>query len=151
MDRAERDRVITTVTDYSNESGESEFAGLYVDEGLEVVYCLYTGNLDLHKTRLVERGCPPERVSLRQVAYSLAQLNELHARVDQDLKELRSKGIVIVGVGTDLMNNQVTIELQSFDDRTAEDLRQRYGEPIRVIPATGSGCCCAHDTDRPAL
>jgi hypothetical protein len=108
----------------------SDSAGAYMDQqagGIPVL--LTTGDVDLARSRLVDRI--PDGIEFRvlRVTRSRAELEELQRTVWEDRPTLRSDGVRVTSAALDIRNNTVVVGIDGLN-ATATNRLARYGSGV---------------------
>lgn len=119
------------------------FAGHWIDQvgGGDIVVA-FTADPEAARPALNSLLPPKAVLRLIEVSFSLAELRVLEERIQGDAKQLRADGVAIAHLGVDISENRVKIGVIGFDSAKETDLRARYGDAIRVVPANPSTTAC---------
>lgn len=114
---------------------EANFAGVWMDQrrgGVVVVQFADDANHEQLRRELQEILPPGAAIKISRSGSPLAQLEELHSRIDADTPQLKAEGFDIQGVGTDIPGNQVYVEILRLSDEQHAELQRRYQNDPRV-------------------
>lgn len=131
LDRRARnvDEVAPVVQDYAQDHGAT-FAGLYVDHQVDgSVVALFVGDVADHEAALRARLHPTARLRLRQVQYSLAELEELSSRLASADDWFATAMIELRSSAIDIPTNTLNVLIFSLDPQADNRLRSRFGAP----------------------
>jgi hypothetical protein len=118
--------VVPVVLAYGHEHAD-DFGGAYIDQrGGGFVVVLFKDDTEIRADALSRLLHPDAKWVLREVQYSEAELNALHDRVASDAAWLKSAGILLLGVATDVSTNRVEIVYDSHDVGAVDVIRERY-------------------------
>ena len=127
--------MLPVVVAYGHEHVD-DFGGAYIDQrGGGFVVALFKGDTEIRAdalSRLLHRDA---KWAIRQVQYSEAALNALHDRVASDAAWLKSAGILLLSVATDVSTNRVEIVYDSHDAGAVDVIRERYppGDMLTLV------------------
>jgi hypothetical protein len=141
-EQADTDVVVPIVQAHAAANAD-EFGGLYIglgDERDDGVVTLWTGHLAEHEAAIRARLDPENRVAFRRVRYSEAFLRGIQDRISGDWDWLISVPAAPLGVGVDILENVVSMQVSSADPQAEAMIREHYGlgEEIR-IESDGTG------------
>jgi hypothetical protein len=108
------------------------FAGMWYGAGLDPEYNVaFTRDVDLHREALLRLYPHPDIVRVHHARYSLAELEAIGDRVEEDEEALAAAGVNWMGIGIDEVANRVTVEVVAPDAQTARSvLNDRYGPAV---------------------
>jgi hypothetical protein len=127
--------VLPVVVAYGYEHVD-DFGGAYIDQrGGGFVVALFKGGTEIRADALSGLLHPDAKWAIRQVQYSEAALNALHDRVASDAAWLKSAGILLLSVATDVPTNRVEIVYDSQDAGAVDVIRERYppGDMLTLV------------------
>lgn len=138
--QAETDRVVGIVQAYAADH-EDTFGGLYIDrdEMPGAVVAMFTDALLAHEVALRTK-LGTAFVVLRQVRYSEAYLRSLQEVIAHDNDWMAEIPAHMDGVGTDIKENVVTLDVSSAEPDAEERIAAYYdmGDALRVV-SDGTG------------
>jgi hypothetical protein len=109
---------------------DQTFGGLrIVASGVEVSTVRRPSAFVLDAIATIRRQVP---VSVRSVSHSMLGLSALVDRIGADADRWRVEGIDISGIGPDVADNRVSIEVRRYSPAFAEQLEDAYGEMVTV-------------------
>jgi hypothetical protein len=133
------DAVRWVLDDYGH---TDEFGGLYIDNAQGgVVVLLWTTDPTVHEAAIRPKLPPCHPVEFRQVRWSEHELRGWQDRISADMDWMTDIPAMLTGVGADISDNVVNIEVSSANLDAADLIVAHYAAPdgmIRVI-SDGTG------------
>lgn len=128
---------------------DRSFAGWFVERTpTPRLVFLFADPPERHRARVAELLPANTPFELRDVEYTLAELDAAKARVGVAWDELRGAGIDVLSSGIDVARNRVTIGIVNLTEAQAAVVRARFG-PI-VVPFGDPWASVPSNTPTPA-
>ncbi len=121
-------------------STQPDYAGSYVDNvrgGVLVVQ--FSGRLDLHRSAIFANVRPGARLEVRQVRWSVADLEQFSSRLVGGEAWFRTIPAYLAGYGPNIMANRVEVEISSADPSAPAKIKAHYGWTDEVVIVTSDG------------
>jgi hypothetical protein len=110
-----------------------EFAGSWVEQSPPRMHLAFTGDVDAHRSALLERLPDPDFLHVHAAERSEAELKALAERIWDDVEELENHGLHVLSTWLDPVGNVVVVDVVSTDAATAAAaLAERYGDGVRI-------------------
>lgn len=118
---------LAKVKAYGVSTGDA-YGGLYIDQAAGgVVVVSFVGQPDAHRAAIDSVAPAGAELRLRSVAFSYAQLADLHGRIERELLAGDPAAAHIVSVDTSIAANTVRVAVDTQDVVVTDGLRKRYG------------------------
>ena len=112
---------------------QPDFAGVHIDHAQGgLIYVAFTGRLDTHLTALRSVFPQPDAIRVVGAEFTLADLERVHTAINERFRGLRSEGLPILDVTTDVRDNEVEVGLARVEDDTLERLQTEFGPAVSV-------------------
>lgn len=137
-------RRVSSIQRYVSHNASTTFSGLYLDQAHRgLVYIGFTRGAANRLRALRKVFSYTNRLRVFTAAYTLAQLQRLHRRIDQDWSLLRRDGIDMRTSTVDVPTNRVLVGVSDRVPSGRAALRRRYGNMVRVIRAHVQRTSCS--------
>jgi hypothetical protein len=117
---------IPQIRQYINEFISDGFAEIYINQkNGGTINIGFVNNLDTLQdkmNKIMEISERPEMIKFYQAKYSESQLNDLHEEIYSSKKNLKNKGIDIVSIRTDIINEKVVIGVSQLNELVSNEL-----------------------------
>ena len=148
--RVEVERAVWDAAAYG--ATQPDWAGYYIDQhdrGTPVFLVTATG--DALPSQLAARTPTGVDVRVRVVEHSMTDLNDLQDQIFADRGRLAAEGIVLTGLGIDVVDNAVEISVERLDESVQMILLDRYGPALtfREEGVAVSDACTSTTNCRP--
>jgi hypothetical protein len=121
-------------------STQPDYAGAYVDNGRGgILVVQFNGRLDVHRSAIFASVRPGARLEVRQVRWSVADLDQFASRLVGDEAWFRTIPAYLAGYGPNIMANRVEVEISSADLSAPAKIKAHYGWTDEVVIVTSDG------------
>ena len=139
--RAASQRDLRPILRQYGEEHPEDFAGLMIDqEKGGIVVALFSDNVEEHAAAIARLVHPAAELEVRKVDASSAELEALMNRINGDGDALRSVGVFVLSIGTDIVRGKLVVEVSTTRGDAQPLLAARYGPmvEVKVTDPTGS-------------
>jgi hypothetical protein len=124
---------IERVARWAHRNAASDYAGHWLDQSDGGVYVGFVRNVRRYADLLPSQVGKPAELHVVRLARSWRTLVGIQARIDRDVRLLRSLGVEITGTGTVPDANKVSVWVRRLDPTVAGILGARYGAAALTI------------------
>jgi hypothetical protein len=124
---------IERVARWALRNAASDYAGVWLGRSDAVLYIGFVRNVQRYADLLKSQVHKPTRLHVVQMARSWSTLVGIQARIDHDVRQLRSLGVEITGTGIVPNANKVSVWVKNLDPNVAAILGERYGAAALTI------------------
>jgi hypothetical protein len=119
---------------------EPDWAGAFIDqENGGVLVVQFAGNFDTHRKAILAHVHPGAPLELRQVQWSLAQLQGFARRVVGDEEWFKTIPAFLYGFGPDVAANRVSIQISSVVPDATSQIENHYGWSSDIVKVVSDG------------
>jgi len=134
------DQISPVVIAYA--SAQPDYAGTYIDNARGgILVAQFNARLDVHRAAIFAKVRPGAPVEVRQVRWSVADLEQFKSRLVGDEAWFRTIPAYLMGYGPDVMANRIEVQISSADPYADARIKAHYGwtDEVVIVNSDGTG------------